>query len=148
MRYLRGFAALCVVAVVGGGCATQFGERIQSVASIASVTSSAASAVSSATVDPKAIIVAANAFDAIEVTAKNYLRLQRCGATSGPVCRSPAATRPLIAAVRSGREARKNALAFLKSHPGQLGPGGLYDALDASIKTVQAIFANYKIGGA
>jgi hypothetical protein len=140
MRYLRGFAVLCVVAIISAGCATPFGERLQSAVSIIS-------SASAATVDPKVVIVAANAFDALEVTAKNYLKLPRCNGNNGPVCRSPAATQPLISAVRSGRVARRNAIAFLKAHPGELGPGGLYDALNTSILTIETIFRSYNIGG-
>lgn len=140
MRYPRIAGLLVVVALVSSGCSTPFGERLNAAVSL--VTSASA-----ATVDPKVVIVAAQTFDAMEVTAKNYLKLRRCNGSNGPVCRSPAATRPLIAAVHSGRTARKNALAFLKAHPGQLGPSGLYDALNASIGTMQEIFRNYNIGG-
>jgi hypothetical protein len=34
----------------------------------------------------------------------------------------------------------------MKDHPGQLGPSGLYDALQASISTLQSAFTQYNIG--
>lgn len=120
------------------GCTTQFGERASDIFSVVSTASAA-------TVDPKAIIVAAGVFDGVEVTATQYLRLPRCRPTSGPVCRAPAATKPIINAVRAGRKARNAALAFVKTHPGQLGPGGLYDALQTAVGTLQSIFSTYGV---
>lgn len=105
-------------------------------------------AVTGATVSPAAVIVAANAFDALEVTATNYLRLKKCTGTNGPVCRDPAATAKIIPAVRSGRVARNNLEQFLKDNPGALGPAGLYNALTASINTLQGVIAVYNVGAA
>jgi hypothetical protein len=103
-------------------------------------------AVTGATVSPAAVIVAANAFDALEVTATNYLKLVKCNGSNGPVCRDPAATKVIIPAVRSGRVARNNLEQFLKDNPGQLGPSGLYNALTASINTLQGVVAQYQTG--
>lgn len=104
-------------------------------------------AVTGATVSPQAVIVASNLFDGLERTATNYLRLTRCNGTT-PVCRDPAATKVIVPAVRSGRDARDALQQFMKDHPGELGPAGLYDALQASIATLQKIYARYQIGGA
>ena len=98
-------------------------------------------------VSPTVVIVAANAFDALEATATNYLRLKKCTSTTMPVCRSPAATAQIVPAIRSGRAARNTLIQFLKDHPGQLGPQGLFDSLKAANATLQAIFAQYGIGG-
>lgn len=103
-------------------------------------------AVTGATVSPAAVIVAANAFDALEVTATNYLKLVKCNGSNGPVCRDPAATKVIVPAVRSGRVARNNLEQFLKDNPGQLGPSGLYNALTASINTLQGVVAQYQTG--
>src|SRR5665647_934483 len=84
-------------------------------------------AITGATVSPTAVIVAANAFDAVEATATNYLTLKKCSATTGPVCRNVAATKVIIPAVRSGRTARNNLEAFMQANPGVLGPTGLYN---------------------
>lgn len=103
----------------------------------------AASKISDASVSPTAVIIAANGFDAIEVTAANYLTLPRCPKVT--VCRDPQATKVLIPAIKSGRIARNNLKAFLRTHPGQLGSKGLYDALNASISTIQGIISQYNI---
>ena len=93
------------------------------------------------------VAVAGNTFDALEATATAYLRLPRCSGTNGPACRDPNATKAIIPAVRSGRVARNNLEQFFTDHPGQLGPQGLYDALQASIATLQGVIAQYNIKG-
>lgn len=98
-------------------------------------------------VSPATVIVAADAFDALEVSATNYLRLPKCSAVSGPLCRSPEAARAIIKAIRTGRPVRNQLKAFLRDHPGELGPQGLYDALTATAQTIQAIFSQYQIAG-
>lgn len=135
MRKLFAIAAL-TIAVTLGGCATQFGQKVEGVVS----------AITGATVSPQAVIVASNVFDGLERTATNYLRLTRCNGTNGPICRDPNATKTLIPAIRSGRVARNNLQQFMTDHPGQLGPSGLYDALQASITTLQNVFAQYNVG--
>lgn len=102
-------------------------------------------ALTSAQVTPTTVLVAANTFDALEATATHYLRLPRCSSISGPICRDPAATKLIIPAIRSGRVARNNLEQFFYDHPGQLGPQGLYDALQAAIATLQGVFAQYRI---
>ena len=99
-----------------------------------------------ASVSPTAVYVAANAFDAVEQTATNYLKLAKCTGNNGPVCRSPAATAQIIPAVRAGRVARTNLENFVAQNPGQLGPTGLYNALTAATATLQAIISQYNIG--
>jgi hypothetical protein len=140
MMLYRRIAALAIVGVLAipvAGCANGFGQKVSNVFTAATT----------ATVDPQAIIIAANTFDGLQATAKNYLRLPRCSAASGPVCRNPAVTPSIITAVHSGRDARKKALAFLKAHPGQLGPQGVYDALQGAVGELQSLFAAYNIGG-
>lgn len=97
-------------------------------------------------VSPTLVIVAANTFDGLEATATNYLRLPRCTGTNGPICRDPRATSQIIPAVRAGRAVRNELEAFLRTHPGQLGPSGLYDSLRAASNTLQAVFAQYNVG--
>jgi hypothetical protein len=139
------FAAigLAVCAVLLGGCA-EFSQLETKISGVIS-------AVTGSTVSPAAIIISADAFDALEATAKNYVnpRLnKRCDGSNGPICRDPKATVAINAAIRSGRVARNNAKQFLRDHPGQLGSQGLYDALQASVSTLQGIFRQYGIGGA
>lgn len=97
-----------------------------------------------ATVSPTAVVVAASAFDAAEVTATNYLRAKRCNGTNGPVCRDSAVTPTIIGSIRAGRVARNNLKAFLRAHPGELGPKGDYDALVTATNTIQSATAAYQ----
>jgi len=89
------------------------------------------------------VAVAGNTFDALEATATSYLQLHKCSGTNGPACRDPAVTKKIISAVRSGRVARNNLEQFFVDHPGQLGPQGLYDALQSAIATLQQATAQY-----
>lgn len=98
-------------------------------------------------VSPAAVYIASNGFDAAEATATNYLTLPRCAVTSPALCRSPAATKQIIPAVRAGRKARDDLKAFLAANPGQLGPTGLYNALTAATGTLHGVFQIYNIGG-
>lgn len=134
MRKLFVVAAIAVGLTLGG-CASQFGQKVEGVVS----------AITGATVSPQAVIVASNVFDGLERTATNYLRLKKCNGST-PICRDPGATKALIPAIRSGRVARNNLQQFMKDHPGQLGPSGLYDALQTSINTLQSVFAQYNVG--
>lgn len=97
-------------------------------------------------ISPTSVILAANAFDALEVSATNYLRLTKCSALNGPVCRNPEASRAIIKAIRVGRPIRNKLITFLRDHPGELGPQGLYDALNNTAQTIQAIFVQYNVG--
>lgn len=116
-----------------GACATL--ERLKQTAE----------AVGEFTVSPEAVIIASNTFDALEVTATNYLKLKSCRKVTSLVCRNPTATALIIPAVRSGRVARNNLQQFLVDHPNQLGPSGAFDALNASIATVKGILTQYKV---
>lgn len=132
MRKIIAAAFLCVGLA---GCAS-FG-RVQNAFSVLTETQ----------ISPTAAVVAANTFNATEATATNYLRLKRCTPVTGPICRDKAITAKIIPAVRSGRAARDDLLKFVRQHPGQLGASGLYDALVASTNTLQAVYAQYGIGG-
>lgn len=92
------------------------------------------------------VVVAGNTFDAIEATATSYLALKRC--LSGQTflkntCRDSAATKPLIAAIHSGRTARDALEAFYKAHPDGLGAKGLYDAFNSATDVIRATLSNY-----
>jgi len=101
-----------------------------------------------AQVSPAVVTVAVNTFDALEATATNYLKLAKCNGKNGPVCRDPGATAIIIPAIRAGRVARTNLETFMVQNPGQLGPSGLYNALQAASSTLQGIYAQYHITGA
>lgn len=117
------------------GCATL--ERIKNVAE----------AVGELRITPEAVIIASNSFDAIEITATNYLNLKRCTkANVAPVCRNPTATALIIPAVRSGRVARDNLQQFLKDHPNELAPATIYEKLTSITGTLRDIYSQYKVG--
>lgn len=100
----------------------------------------------STTVSPQTIVIAANSFNAIEASATNYLKLTRCDKTTSKVCRDKAVTAILIPAVLNARKARNDLITFQRTHPGQLGTQGLYDALQLSITTLTGIMNTYHIG--
>ena len=105
----------------------------------------AISIMASSKVSPTAVIVAVNSFDAVEVSATNYISLPKCTATNGPICRNAAATAQIIKVIRSGRIARNNLLQLMKDHPGELATQGLYDALNTAIDTVKAVYSQYNV---
>lgn len=98
-----------------------------------------------AQVSPRAVYLAENGYDAVEVTATGYLKI--CHARmSTPGCSSTAIAQ-IIPAVRSGRIARNNLNAFMKAHPDALGATGLYDALVTATNTLQSVSTQYNIAG-
>lgn len=103
--------------------------------------------ITGATVSPAAVIVAGNAYDALEATATNYLTF--CKANRAVVgCGNYVAARAqILPAVRAGRVARNNLESFLTANPGQLGPSGLYNALVTAINTLQGVAVQYGIAG-
>lgn len=131
---MKKLAVILVLTLSLGGCALF--QRLESIGS----------ELASSHVSPSAVVIAANTFDALEASATNYLRLKRCSPTTGPICRDPAFTAKIIPVVRSGRVARDNLILFMRAHPGQLAPQGVYDALVASINTAQAIITQYNAG--
>lgn len=102
--------------------------------------------VTGATVSPAAVVVAGNSFDALEATATNYLVFCKANKALAACSNYIKVRKAILPAVRSGRVARNNLENFLTANPGQLGPSGLYNALIASINTVQAVINTYQIG--
>ena len=101
--------------------------------------------ITSTSVSPTVVVIAVNTFDALEVTGANYLRLPRCKAGGPIACRDPGVSEKIINAKVAGRKARNALEDFIRDHPGQLGPKGLYDALIKATATLQDIFAQYGI---
>lgn len=127
---------IIALALTLSGCATF--ERFKQVAET----------VGELRITPQAVIIASNTFDAVEVTATNYLRLKRCNkAFVTPVCRNPTATALIILAIRSGRVARNNLQQFLKDHPNELAPATAYEKLTSITDTLKGIYAQYHVGG-
>ena len=98
-------------------------------------------------VTPTTVYVAANAFDVLEQTATNYLRLPKCPLAT-PVCSDPLAVAQIVPLIRSGRVARTNLEAFMRANPGQFGPVSLYNALTSVTSALQQIMTEYNIKGA
>lgn len=99
------------------------------------------------TVSPAAVLVAGNAFDALEGTATNYLAFCKVNRAQ-PACTGYVkARKQIIPAVRSGRVARSNLEQFLAANPGALGPSGLYNALVTAVNTLQGVASQYNIAG-
>ena len=92
-------------------------------------------------VTPKAAYIAANAFDAAEATATNYLTLPVCPAAK--LCRTAAGVAAVTKAVRTARAARNGIEAFVKANPGSAVPVTLADALSAAVQALQAILTQY-----
>jgi hypothetical protein len=100
--------------------------------------------VTGASVTPSQAYIAANAFDAIEVTAENYLKLPPCVAGGSALCRSATAVGAIVPAIRIGYAARTTLISSVVS--GNDAPISLYSALTAQTGTLQAIISQYNIG--
>lgn len=136
MRFNHKFAvAVVAIGLSLGGCA-KLVEATQFI-------STASAAVEDLTVSPEMVLIASNSFDAVQVTATNYLRLKRCTGDNGPICRDPTVTPTLIAVIKSGRVARDDLQKFMRDHPGALGKTGLYNALIQSVGTIKGMIATY-----
>lgn len=90
-----------------------------------------------ARVNPQAVYVAINSFDAIKRTATNYLILCHQH-PDNKVC-NKGTEAAVASAVRKGTVARNDLRAFLKSHPDALGAQGLYDAVVQAAATVKEV---------
>lgn len=98
-------------------------------------------------VDVRTVRIASESFNAVEVTATNYLNLPSCAVATTIVCRDPRATKPLIRAIRAGRDARDRAQAFVLAHSDDdPAPRVLYDAVTGGLAGVQSIFRKFNIG--
>ena len=91
--------------------------------------------ITGASVSPTQIIIAANAFDAGEATATQYLLY--CKATvPAPAYCALATRQSVVKAVRAGRAARIQLEP--SSTSGTAGPSALYNTLVAMVQTLQA----------
>lgn len=128
---MRKLALAALLAVSLGGCASLQKDW---------------NAVTGATVDPTAVIVAANSFNALEATATSYLNFCKANRALSVCSGYIAARKQIVPAVRSGRVARNNLETFLQQNPGKLGPTGLYNALTQAVGTLQSVIAQYNVG--
>ena len=96
--------------------------------------------VTGAAITPEQVYVSANAFDAIEASATQYLRLPVCG--SAP-CRNAGATQTIVAAVRSGRLARNKLESAVNANPTGPVDANLLATLTSSTSTLKSILAEF-----
>ena len=90
--------------------------------------------VTGATVSPTQIIVAANAFDAGEASATQYLLYCRQASPVPSYC-ALSTRQSVIAAVRAGRVARNQLEPYVVS--GTAGPSAIYNTLVATVTSLQ-----------
>lgn len=91
------------------------------------------------------VYVAAQAFDAAEVTATNYLGLPPCVSGASPVCRNQVAAAAIVAATRGGYKARRalvTACAASVTAPACISD---YAAVTAAVNGLQTTFTTYSI---
>lgn len=99
--------------------------------------------ITSAKVSPAQVAIAVNAFDAVKVTAKNYIVY--CTPVPAPAgCNDKTIQTQLDPAIKAGTTARNSLEDFLAAHPGELGDAGVYDALTTATSTIQQIVAAYQ----
>lgn len=92
-------------------------------------------------VAPQAVLVAINAYDAIEVTATSYIRLPRCG-TGPTICRDPAITAKTIPLIKAGRADRNQLKAALRANPGaSISLLDVYNDLNNTTAALTALFS-------
>jgi hypothetical protein len=99
----------------------------------------------SSVLTPEQLIIGANAFDAMELSAANYLRLPLCDTGSTPICRTKATSNSLAKAVRNARHARSQLEAYVNANPGKPDAVNLYQALVTSMKTLQGLLQKNNI---
>jgi hypothetical protein len=84
---------------------------------------------------PQQVFVAANTFDAMETSAKNYLRLPLCPTVT--VCRTQVVSVSLTNSVRVARRARNQLEAFINANPGSTIPVNLYQTVATAVSALQ-----------
>lgn len=104
-----------------------------------STITNAVSTASQATVPAKEIYIALNSFDAVKITATNYIRA--C-VNYNPLCVSRPAVANIKVAIAKGTPARNSLKQFLRDHPGQLGDSGVFDILTSATATLTKIVNN------
>jgi len=88
---------------------------------------------------PNQVVIAINAFDAVEATATTYLGWPLCGAPGVSVCRTLATSKAVANGVRTGRAARDALVADLQANAS--APITALDTLTATISTLQTLTA-------
>lgn len=92
------------------------------------------------------VYVAANAFDAAENTATQYLKLPACSPGNGYVCRNPAAVTAIANVGRPAVKARQNLVAACLVSTTSADCVSAYGTVTTAVSTLQAIFTQYGKG--
>lgn len=119
-----------------GGCAqlTQFKNTVEN------------AVVATTNITPQQIYIAANSFDAVKISATNYLKLKRCP-QNAPFCREPKVTPTIINLIRAGTIARNNAVTWARANPDGFADQSLYDRLTSITSTLEDMMRQYHVGG-
>lgn len=97
---------------------------------------------SGSAVTPQEVYIIANAFDAVELTAKSYDQLPLCSTSGTYACRTMSVVRVIDRAVRTGIVARRALIAYVTANPGHVVPVTNYNALVVAVNTVQSYLAS------
>lgn len=101
-------------------------------------------ALDSATLTTTQVYAAANAFDAAEQTATQYLSLPPCGG-SAVICRSPSAAAAVVAAGRGGISARRALISACIASVASTACTSAYTTVTTAISGLQTVFTQYAI---
>lgn len=96
------------------------------------------------TASQKQVAVAVQAFDAVEVTATNYLKLPTCAtgvSTVSGTCKKSAVVATLITDVKAGRAARDSLWTASKSATSGVGAVALYTAVMSAVAVINVDLA-------
>lgn len=127
---MKKYLAAAAVALALGGCSTLQNDW---------------SLLTSASVPATSVIVTGNSYDALEGVATAYLNFCKANRSLSVCSNYVSVRKALLPAVRSARVARTNLENFLIQNPTQLGPSGLYSALETAISTLQSVITQYSV---
>lgn len=92
------------------------------------------SIITGASISPTQIVIAANAFDAAEATATQYLLYCKATIPAPSIC-ALKTRQTVVSAVRAGRTARNQLEPYVVS--GTAGPAAIYNTLTATVSSLQ-----------
>lgn len=100
-------------------------------------------AVTGGTVTQQDVIIAANAFDAVEATATVYAKRPRCPMPAGVICSDRVLLAKIKPAILAGRADRNALEKWTAGGPQPVTLASLYSGLVAATKTLSAIFPSH-----
>jgi aspartate-semialdehyde dehydrogenase len=132
MKKITSLIAAVFLAVSLAGCAG-FVQKVETAVSV----------VTSASVTPQEAYIAINAFDAVEATTTNVLRVPLCNGTR-PVCRPLGVREQINKTVLAGRVARNEVKAYMRANPGQSISIQSFSDLKSATSSLQVIVSTYQ----